>query len=133
MFFRLDPNIQYMLTNKNCYCTIFIHSLVDELRCLTAFELYLYSEFYGKHCCFESAEFPQRAMKHMKTNEAYEDKHHDNFDVAAFNPIQMISYQILLKHQVFIMCIMMLFQIVLLCLLFRSKEHCPCHRDERNH
>ena len=33
----------------------------------------------------------------------------------------------------FIICIMILFQIILLFLLFRSKEVCPCHRDEKNY
>ena len=33
---------------------------MEELRCLTSIELYLHSEFYGNHCCFESAEFSQR-------------------------------------------------------------------------
>ena len=32
------------------------NSLVDKLRCSTSIVLYLHSEFYGKHCCFESAE-----------------------------------------------------------------------------
>ena len=39
------------------------NSLVKELRCLTSIELYLHSEFYGKHCCFESAELSQRDGK----------------------------------------------------------------------
>ena len=38
------------------------------------------------------------------------------------NHLEIISYQILLKHQVFIICVMILFQIVLLCLPFRSRE-----------
>ena len=36
------------------------NSLVDELKCLTSIKLHLHSEFFGKHCCFESAEFSQR-------------------------------------------------------------------------
>ena len=28
--------------------------MVEELRCLTSIDLCLHSEFYGKHCCFES-------------------------------------------------------------------------------
>ena len=43
------------------------NSLVEELRCLTSIELYLHSEFYGKHCCFESAEFSQRDAQPNKS------------------------------------------------------------------
>ena len=45
-----------------------------------------------------------------------------NADVATLNPLKTISYQILLKHQVFIVCIMILFQIVLLCLFLDLKK-----------
>ena len=54
------------LANGDCmYSSISLllvgdNSLVDELRCLTSIELYLHSEFYGKHSCFEPAELCQR-------------------------------------------------------------------------
>ena len=78
------------LANWNCmYSSIPLllvgnNSMMDELRCLTSIVLYLHSEFYGKHCCFESAELPQK----------------DSFKTSS---------------------------------LFRSKEDCSCHREERNH
>ena len=57
------------LTNGNCmYSSISSllvgnNSLVKELRRLTSIELYLNSEFHGKHCCFESAELSQKDAK----------------------------------------------------------------------
>ena len=39
------------------------NSLMEELRRLTSTELYLHSEFHGKHCCFESAELSQKDAK----------------------------------------------------------------------
>ena len=57
------------MANGNCmYSSISLllvgnNSLVEELRCLTSIELYLHSEFYGKHCCFKSAELSQRDGK----------------------------------------------------------------------
>ena len=56
--------------------------------------------------------------------QTYEDKYCENADVAAFNPLEIISYQVLLKYQVFISCFMILFKIVLLCLL-------PCHHSNK--
>ena len=63
------------------------NSLVDEIKCLTPIELYFHSECYGKHCCFESAELSQRDWF-----VTYEDKYHENADVAAFNHLKIISY-----------------------------------------
>ena len=57
------------LANENCmYSSMPLllvgnNSLVEELRFLTSIELYLHSEFYDKHCCFESAELSQRDAK----------------------------------------------------------------------
>ena len=57
------------LANGNCMCSsissllVGNNSLVKELRRLTSIELYLHSEFYGKHCCFESAELSQNNTK----------------------------------------------------------------------
>ena len=62
------------MANGNCmYSSIssaFVgnNSLVKELRHLTSIELYLYSEFHGKQCCFESAELsPKDAKKPIKS------------------------------------------------------------------
>ena len=55
--------------NGNCMCSsissplVGNNSLVKELRRLTSIELYLHSEFHGKHCCFESAELSQKLSK----------------------------------------------------------------------
>ena len=57
------------LANGNCmYSSISSllvgnNSLVKELRRLTSIELYLHSEFHGKHFCFESAELSQKDEK----------------------------------------------------------------------
>ena len=57
------------LTNGNCmYSSISSllignNSLVKELRHLASIELYRHAEFYGKHCCFESAELSQKDAK----------------------------------------------------------------------
>ena len=66
--------------------------------------------------------------KHVKTNTAKMPM------LKLSTSLKIISYQNFLKilsgyymHQP------MFFQIVLICLLLRSKENCPCHRDERNH
>ena len=57
------------LANGNCmYSSISSpivgnNALVKELRRLTSIELYLHSEFHGKHCYFESAELSQKLSK----------------------------------------------------------------------
>ena len=72
---RLINFIFRSLANGNCiYSSISLllvgnNSLVENLRCLTSVELYLHSEIYGKHCCFESAEFPQRDAR--KPNKSF--------------------------------------------------------------
>ena len=64
----------------------------------------------------------------------YEGKYRENADVTVSKPpIKIISYQILLKHQVFIIRIVIPFKIALLYILFRPKEDCLCRRDESNH
>ena len=39
------------------------NSLVEELRCLTSIELYLNSDYYGKHDVFQSAYLSQTEPK----------------------------------------------------------------------
>ena len=65
------------LANGNCMYSFISsplvgnNSLVKELRYLTSIELYLHSEFHGKHCCFESAELSQKDAKKPITSLFY--------------------------------------------------------------
>ena len=61
------------------------NSSVEKLKCLTSIELYLHSEFYGKHCCFESAEFSQKDAKKPNKSFFYLSLKHATIDLGFKN------------------------------------------------
>ena len=75
------------------------NSLVEELRCLTSIELYLHSEFYGKHCCFKSAELSQRDGKKPIKSFFYLSLKHATIDLGFKN------YSDAVKHEAILNCI----------------------------
>ena len=73
------------------------NSLVEELRCLTSIELYLHSEFYGKHCCFESAEFSQRDAKKPNKSFFYLSLKHATIDLGFKNFSDAVKHEVILN------------------------------------
>ena len=73
------------------------NSLVEELRCLTSVELYLHSEFYDKHCCFESAEFSQRDVKKPNKSFFYLNFKHATIDLGFTNFSDAVKHKAILN------------------------------------
>ena len=73
------------------------NSLVEKLRCLTSIELYLHSEFYGKHCCFESAEFSQRDAKKPNKSFFYLSLKHATIDLGFKNFSDAVKHEAILN------------------------------------
>ena len=56
------------------------NSLVEELRCLTSIELYLNSDYYGKHDVFQSAYLSQKEPKRSSESFFYLSLKNDTLD-----------------------------------------------------
>ena len=67
-------------------------SLVGELGCL-----HLHSELYGKHCCFESAEFSQRDAKKSNKSFFYLSWKHTTIDLRFKNFSEAVKHEAILN------------------------------------
>ena len=99
------------LANGNCiYSSISLllvgnSSLVKELRCLTSIELYLHSEFNGKHCCFESAEFSRRDAKKPSWSFFYLSLKHATIDLGMVLLNWFKNFSDAIKHEAILNCV----------------------------
>ena len=100
----IDFTFRY-LPNWNCmYSSISPlivgnNSLMEELRCLTSVDLYLHSEFHGKHCCFESAELSEKDAKKTIKSFFYLNLKPSTVDLGFKN------FSDAVKHEVILNCI----------------------------
>ena len=86
---KIDFIFRSLANGNSMYSSISLllvgnNSLVEELRCLTSIELYLHSEFYGKHC-FESAKFSRRNAKKLSKSFFYLNLKHATIDLGFKN------------------------------------------------
>ena len=73
------------------------NSLMEELRCLTTIELYLHSEFYGKHC-FESAKFSRKNAKKLIKSFFYLGLKHATIDLGFKNFSDAVKHEAILNR-----------------------------------
>ena len=94
------------------------NSFVEKLRCLTSIELYLHSEFYGNHCCFESAEVSQRDAKKPNNSFFYLSLKHATIDFGFKNFSDAVNHEVILNCANNEWCSFMCFYVFFLCVFF---------------
>ena len=77
------------------------NSLVEELRCLTSIELYLNSDYYGKHDVFQSAYLSQKEPKRSPESFFYLSMKNDTLDSNLKNKEDTVKREAILNCQNF--------------------------------